>query len=165
MIWKLTINTHVALTLQKKTKNKLADDCYKNSLEGRHCLNTCRQIVIFVPNQMGFPCGSAGKSACNAGDLGLIPRLGRSPGEENGYPLQYAGLEKSTYCIIHGVAKSRTWLSNFHFIPNQACCEKPLHVIFSQLPALAEAGHKTLRPHRRTQHSHHRDPPPSYYLG
>jgi len=37
----------------------------------------------------GFHCGSAGKeSACNAGDLGLIPRLGRSPGEGNGYPLQ-----------------------------------------------------------------------------
>ena len=41
-------------------------------------------------------CGSAGKeSACNAEDLGLIPRLGRSPGEEKGYPLQYSGLEKS----------------------------------------------------------------------
>ena len=40
---------------------------------------------------MGFPGGSAGKeSACNAGDLGLIPGLGRSPGEENGYPLQYS---------------------------------------------------------------------------
>lgn len=35
----------------EEKKNKLADDCYKNSLEGRHCLNTCRQIVIFVPNQ------------------------------------------------------------------------------------------------------------------
>ena len=45
---------------------------------------------------MGFPGGSAGKeSARNAGDLGLIPRLGRSPGEGNGYPLQYSDLEKS----------------------------------------------------------------------
>ena len=43
---------------------------------------------------MGFPCGSAGKeSACNVGGLGLIPGLGRSPGEGNGYPLQYSGLE------------------------------------------------------------------------
>ena len=127
-----------------------------------------RPLRIFLPANpfLAFPGGLEGKEfTCNAGDLGLIPRLGRSPGEENGYPLQYAGLEKSTYCLIHGVAKSRTWLSNFHFIPNQACCGKPLHVIFSQLPALAEAGHKTLRPHRRTQHSHHRDPPPSYYLG
>ncbi|CAN0429404.1 unnamed protein product [Rangifer tarandus platyrhynchus] len=40
------------------------------------------------------PCGSAGKeSACSAGDLGLIPGLGRSPGEGKGYPLQYSGLE------------------------------------------------------------------------
>ena len=45
---------------------------------------------------MGFPCGSAGKeSACNAGDLDLIPELGRSPGEGNGSPLQYSGLENS----------------------------------------------------------------------
>ena len=47
-------------------------------------------------NKKGFPCVSAGKeSACNAGDLGLIPGLGRSPGEENGYPLQYSGLENA----------------------------------------------------------------------
>ena len=45
---------------------------------------------------MGFPCGSAGKeSACNVGDLGLIPGLGRSPREGKGYPLQYSGLENS----------------------------------------------------------------------
>ena len=63
-----------------------------------------------------FPCGSAGKeSACNAGDLGSIPGLGRSPGEEKGYPLQYSGLENFTNCIVHGVAKSWTQLSNFHF--------------------------------------------------
>ena len=43
-----------------------------------------------------FPCGSAGKeSACNEGDLGSIPGLGRSPGEGKGYPLQYSGLENS----------------------------------------------------------------------
>ena len=42
----------------------------------------------------GFPCGSVGKeSTCNAGDLGLIPGLGRSPGEGNGNPLQYSCLE------------------------------------------------------------------------
>ena len=58
---------------------------------------------------MGFPGGSAGKeSACNAGDLGLIPGLGRSPREEKGYPLQYSGLENSIDCIVPGVAKSRT---------------------------------------------------------
>ena len=64
----------------------------------------------------GFPCGSAGKeSACNAGDLDSIPGLGRSPGEETGYPLQYSGLENSMDYIAHGVAKSRTRLSDFHF--------------------------------------------------
>ena len=59
--------------------------------------------------------GSAGKdSACNAGDLGSIPGLGRSPGEGKGYPLQYSGLENSINCIVHGVARSRTRLSDFH---------------------------------------------------
>ena len=43
---------------------------------------------------MGFPCSSVSKeSACNAGDLGLIPESGRSPGEANGNPLQYSFLE------------------------------------------------------------------------
>ena len=65
---------------------------------------------------VGFPCGSASKeSACNVGDLGSIPELRRSPGEGKGYPLQYSGLENSMDCIVHGVAKSWTQLSNFHF--------------------------------------------------
>ena len=58
---------------------------------------------------LGLPCGSAGKeSASNAGDLGSIPGLGRSPGEGKGYPLQYSGLENSMDCIAHGVTKSWT---------------------------------------------------------
>ena len=65
---------------------------------------------------MDFLCGSAGKvSAYNAGDMDLIPGLGRSPGEGKGYPLQYSGLEDSMDCMVHGVAKSLTRLSNFHF--------------------------------------------------
>ena len=57
----------------------------------------------------GFPGSSAGKeSACNAGDPGLIPGLGRPPGEGKGYPLQYSGLENSMDCIAHGVTKSQT---------------------------------------------------------
>ena len=68
------------------------------------------------PQCRGFSCGSAGKeSACNAGDLGSIPGLGRSPGEGKGYPLPYSGLENSMDCTSHGVEKSRTQLSNFHF--------------------------------------------------
>ena len=62
----------------------------------------------------GFPCGSAGKeSTCNAGALGSIPGLGRSPGEGQGCSLQYSGQENSMDCIVHGAAKSRTRLSNF----------------------------------------------------
>ena len=62
----------------------------------------------------GFPGGSAGKeSTCNAEDLGLIPGLGRFPGEGNNYPLQYSGLENSMNCIVYEVAKSQTQLSNF----------------------------------------------------
>ena len=57
---------------------------------------------------MVFPSGSAGKeSACSVGDLGLIPGLEKSPGEGNGYTLQYSGLENSTVCIVLGVTKSR----------------------------------------------------------
>ena len=60
-----------------------------------------------------FPGGSDGKaSAYNAGDLGSIPGLGRSSGEEKGYPLQDLGLENSMDCIVYGVAKSQTRLSD-----------------------------------------------------
>ena len=62
------------------------------------------------------PHGSAGKeSTCNAGDLGSIPGLGKSPGEGKCYPLQYSGLENSMDYIVHGVAKSWTWMGDFHF--------------------------------------------------
>ena len=55
---------------------------------------------------VGFPCGSVGEeSSCNVGDLGLIPGLGRSPGERKGYPLQYSGLENSMNSIVHGVQR------------------------------------------------------------
>ena len=75
-----------------------------------------RRDRLPTPVFLGFPCGSAGKeSACNVGDLGLVPGLGRSPGEGKGYPLQYSGLENSIDCRVHGIAKSWTQLSNFHF--------------------------------------------------
>ena len=64
---------------------------------------------------LGFPCGSADKeSACSVGDLGSNPGLGRSPGEGNSNPLQPSGLENSMGCIVHGVTKSQTQLSDFH---------------------------------------------------
>ena len=71
---------------------------------------------------MGFSGGSDGKEfVCNAGDPGSIPELGRSPGEENGYPgLQYSSLENSMdrgawWTTVHVVTKSRTQLSVFHY--------------------------------------------------
>ena len=48
------------------------------------------------------------------GDLGLIPGLGRSPGEGNGYPLQYSSLENSMDSVVHGVAKNGARQSDFH---------------------------------------------------
>ena len=69
-----------------------------------------------LSSSLGFPHSSVGKeSSCNAGDLGSIPGLGRSPGEGKDYPLQYSGLENCIKCIVHGVSKSRTRLSDFHF--------------------------------------------------
>ena len=68
---------------------------------------------------MGFPGGSEVKvSACNAGDVGSIPGSGRSPGEGNVSPLQYSCLENpmdggAWWATVHGVAKSRTRLSDF----------------------------------------------------
>ena len=69
-----------------------------------------------APVFLGFPCGSAGKeSTCNAGDLGLIPGLGKSPGEGKG-SLQYSAWRIPwTVYIVHGVSKSGTQLHKFHF--------------------------------------------------
>ena len=73
------------------------------------------------PVFLGFPGGSAGKesthnagkeSTHNVGDLSSIPGLGRSPGKGKVYPLQYSGLENFKDCIVHGVAKSQTRLSD-----------------------------------------------------
>ena len=80
-------------------------------------------VVIWhvVPQWPGFPDGSDNKeSTCNARDLGWIPGLGRSRGEGNSYPFQYSGLENSMnkgawQATVHGVTKSRMWLSDFHF--------------------------------------------------
>ena len=82
-------------------------------------------MLIISPNGLilGLPRWRRRKeSACNRGDLGSIPVLGRSPGKGKGYPLQYSGLENSMDCIVPGVTKSRTWLSNVHF---HFTCEVP----------------------------------------
>ena len=65
------------------------------------------KVMSLLFSMLGFPYGSTGKeSTFNVGDLGLIPGLGRSPGEGKGYPLQYFGLENSMDCIVQGVTKS-----------------------------------------------------------
>ena len=69
-----------------------------------------------------FPDSSVGKEfACSVGDLGLISGLGRSPGEGKHYPLQHSGLENSVDYIVHGVTRSQTQLSNFHFLSSSWC--------------------------------------------
>ena len=80
----------------------------------------------------GFPCGSASKeSPCNMEDLASIPGLERSPGEGKGFPIQYSGLENSTDCIVHRVAKSRTWLSDFHLDTDGFSKYLPFYVLVS----------------------------------
>jgi len=75
-----------------------------------------RRDRLPTPVFLGFLGGSADKEfVCNSGHLGSMPGLGRSPGEGKGYPLHYSGLENFMDCIVHGVTKSWTQLSNFHF--------------------------------------------------
>ena len=76
------------------------------------CSNNGCLTICYIPHLIrGFPDGSVGKeSTYNVGDLGLIPGLGRFPGEGKGYPLQYSCLENSMNCRGHGVAKSQTRL-------------------------------------------------------
>ena len=79
-----------------------------------------------VPSNMGFPDSSVSKeSACNAGDLGSIPELGRSPGEGNGNPLQYSCLENPMdggdwQATVHEVEKSQTQQSDFTKSPSHS---------------------------------------------
>ena len=83
-------------------------------LKWLYCCSSC--LWHQLSHCICFPGGSDGKvPACNMEDLGSIPGLGRSPGEEKGYALQYSGLENSMDCMVHWVTKSQTQLSNFHF--------------------------------------------------
>src|SRR5574339_1058885 len=94
--------------------------------------------------------GSAGKeSACNAGDWGSIPGSGRSPGEGNGNPLQYSCLEnpmdgEAWWATVHGVAQSRTRLSDFTFTFHFHALEKQMathsSVLAWRIPGMGEPG-------------------------
>ena len=73
---------------------------------------------------LGFPCGSAGEeSVCSLGDLGLIPELGRFPGEGKCYSLRYSSLENSMDCVVRGVAELDTTeqLSLSHYLLCSLC--------------------------------------------
>ena len=88
--------------------------------------------MVIYKRRFSCPCK---ESACSVGDLDSIPGLGRSPGEGKGYPLQYSGLENSMNSIVHGVTKSRTQLSNFHFhySVSKWCTRKSFNSIYALL--------------------------------
>jgi len=83
-----------------------------------------RRDRLPTPVYLGFPCGSAGEEpACSLGDLGLIPELGRCPGEGKCYSLRYSSLENSMDCVVRGVAELDTTeqLSLSHYLLCSLC--------------------------------------------
>ena len=89
----------------------------KYSIKARTLFSKTHYILRHICLVEGFPGGSAGKeSTYNTGDLGLIPGLGRSPGEGKGHPLQYSGLQNPMDHTVHEVSKSRAQLNDFHFL-------------------------------------------------
>ena len=97
-------------------------------LSGRWISLSLWTSLVILPalmSTLGFPGSSAGQeSTCNAGDLGSIPGLGRFPREGKGYSFQYSGLDNSKDCIVHGVTKSQTRLSDLHPNVYLACLAK-----------------------------------------
>ena len=118
------------------------------------------------PFMPGFPSSDSKESAFNTGDPGSVPQLGRSPGEGNGNPLQYCCQETSMdrgvwRAIIHGVTKSWTWLSDFHFHATYCywkvgdpvpCCSKAI-CLKADYPPTLELLYK-VRGYMQKQHSH-----------
>ena len=110
----------------------------------------------------GFTSGSEGKeSACKAGDTGLIPGLGRSSGEGEGYPLQYSCLENpmdggAWWATVHGVVKSQTRLRDFTFTLHSHVLEKEMathsSVLAWRIPETGEAGGRPAMGSHRVGH-------------
>ena len=114
--------TKIYIRLLLGKKGKMANEIKGSTLTVMLCclknMENCWRVSNTLLCIMGFPGGSDGKeSSWNWGDLGLTLGSGRFPGEGNGASLQYSCLENSLdrgawWATIHGVAKSRTWLSN-----------------------------------------------------
>ena len=90
------------------------------------------------------------ESACNTGDPGSIPGLGRSPGEGNSYPFQYSGLENSMDYTVHGVTKSQTRLRDFHFryqvlLAKCPVKQKVFSIFFLRSSGVKKKNHETFR--------------------
>ena len=140
------VGRHQALRLVKPER----DEAWALSSPAAEITITCTSAGVIVFACLcrallgwGFLCGLAGKeSACNAGHLGSIPGLERSPGEGKGYPLQYSGLEKSMDYTVHGVANSQTRLSDFHSLTHspRVRCLRIHAVIFPWLGTQSQAG-------------------------
>ena len=112
-IWQ---NQYNIVKFKNKIKKRIRLQCRRPQFDSSVGKIRWRRDRLPTPVFLGFPCGSAGnESTHNAGDLASIPGLGRSLGEGKGYPLQYSGKENSMDCIVYGVAKSWTRLSDFHF--------------------------------------------------
>ena len=72
--------------------------------------------MVFLPlEKVRWGCEAWNSCGVFVENLGSIPGLGSSPGERNGYPLQYSGLENSMDCVVHDITKSQKRLSDFHF--------------------------------------------------
>ena len=114
-LWKKILNNHAAKAGERRAKR-----CKEKALTSLSEPPSPALFALDLPVSC-FPCGSAGKeSAYNVGDLGSVPRLGRSSGEENGYPLQYSCLGNPTdrgdwQATVHRVAKesdTTEWINN-----------------------------------------------------
>ena len=79
---------------------------------GKNLVKVC---IAFFTKNTEYDSSVGKESTCNARDPSLIPGSGISSGEGKGYPFQYSGLKNSTDCKVHGVTKSQTRLSDFHF--------------------------------------------------
>ena len=103
----------------------------------------CPSLGLFIWVRWGFAGGSEGKeSVGNVGDSGSVPGFGRSPREGNGYLLQYSCLENSMdweilWAMVHGVAKSQTWMNDWHFLL------LPLGVVSADRNSIVEYGEGT----------------------